>query len=1061
MAIKINFDVTHNPESPTFILAKRNGDKLGQIKAKEIEILDSLNNASEVSFRVYKYLDNELCHLWNDITDFKLVHCPEWDMWFEISVSINEDTETIKTITCTQLGQAELSQIMLYTIEINTENDIAREEYNAELPTVLYREREIDDKDEDYEEKKKASLLHRIMEKAPHYTVLHVDDTIKNIQRTFTFDSVSILDAYNTIAEEIHCIFILNSNSDRNGNIQRTVSVYDLESNCSSCGYRGEFTAVCPECGSTKIDEGYGNDTNIFITYDKLSDSGIELTTDTASMKNCFKLEAGDELMTATVRNSNPNGTDYIWRVSDDNKSEMSEELSKELDLYNEKYQYYQEEYIANIDKSIINKYNSLVGTYQVYNEDLESVQTSIKGYPSLMNAYYNTVDLELYLKSGLMPTVSMSDTNAEEQASKLTTENLSPVATTSIKTLSLATANNIVLAMAKVVADSRYKVSIPEGKSTLVDKENYKIWHGNFTVTNYSDEEDAAISDTISIIINDDYEKFVKQKIERALKKDDTDTLDITSLFKKSDDDFVNELKKYSLACLKTFYDSCQACIDILIEQGIADNETWSANDPNLYDDLYKPYLNKLTAIQSEIKIRENEIESITGLYDKDGNLINYGFQNYINEEKNIIQSELDFESYLGEDLWLEFCTFRREDKYSNSNYISDGLNNSELFKKAFEFIQVANKEIYKASELKHSITTTLKNLLVIKDFEPLVNDFQIGNWIRVQVDDEVYKLRLISYTINYDNISNISVEFSDVAKLNNSINNIQGVLSQASSMATSYEAVQRQVQQGQKSNAIVNDWVSNGLDATNTKIVGGSDNQSQTWDEHGMLFRKYDSDTNTYEPEQLKIINSTMAITDDNWETTKTAIGMYYYFHPETGELTKAYGVNAETIIGKLIIGENLNINNTSGSLLFNENGFNITNGTNSFVVNPNSEILVSILNKDENGEDKNVFYIDNNGTLHLTGDGTNVNVSQNVDITDIKAKLTLNSEAVNEVNTKLDACVSKEYLEDYVDEEILALSDEINTKLETYATKKYVSESIADALSNIGVAEQAVGY
>ena len=32
-----------------------------------------------------------------------------------------------------------------------------------------------------------------------------------------------------------------------------------------------------------------------------------------------------------------------------------------------------------------------------------------------------------------------------------------------------------------------------------------------------------------------------------------------------------------------------------------------------------------------------------------------------------------------------------------SNDNYISDGLNNAELFKKAQEFFEVANNEIYK----------------------------------------------------------------------------------------------------------------------------------------------------------------------------------------------------------------------------------------------------------------------------------------------------------------------------------------------------------------------------
>ena len=56
---------------------------------------------------------------------------------------------------------------------------------------------------------------------------------------------------------------------------------------------------------------------------------------DTDSVKNCFKLEAGDDLMTATVRNCNPNGTDYIWYLSDSIKEDMSYGLQRKIEAYN------------------------------------------------------------------------------------------------------------------------------------------------------------------------------------------------------------------------------------------------------------------------------------------------------------------------------------------------------------------------------------------------------------------------------------------------------------------------------------------------------------------------------------------------------------------------------------------------------------------------------------------------------------------------------------------------------------------------------------------------------
>lgn len=949
MAIKINFDTAHNPETPTIILAKKNGDKIGQLNAKSIEISDLLNDASEITFNIYKYVDNKKDELWEQITNFKLIYCVEWDMWFEITVELDEATETIKTIFATRLGCAELSQIMLYSIEINTENDIARDDYV--IPTVLYNE-----------EHPEASLLNRIMEKAPHYSVVHVDDTIASIQRTFTFDDTSIYDAFKTISEEIHCLFILNSNSDSNGNIQRTISVYDLESNCMECGYRGEFTGICPECEGTNINEGYGSDTTIFITADELAED-INFTTDTGAIKNCFKLEAGDDLMTASIRNCNPNGTDYIWYFSDDVKSDMSQELVEKIDSYDELYNHYQKNYIAEIDQNIISEYNSLVQKYKAYNDDLCEIESPIKGYSSLMNAYYNTIDLELYLQSSLMPNATMSDTSAIEESLKLTTENLSPVAVNNTSYISLATADSAVLSMAKVIVDSRYQVKIQASNLSGL------LWTGSFSVVNFSDEEDNAVSETISITISGDYSTFVKQKLDKALNKTDVDDLSVSGLFKKNQDDFVEAIKEYSLNRLKSFYDACQGCIDILIEQGVSDKATWSGQNPSLYDDLYVPYLNKLSALEYEIMVRQNEIDLIIGTYNEDNELTKHGVQSYINDVKTQIQTTLDFQNYLGSNLWLEFCTFRREDKYSNDNYISDGLNNAEIFSKAYEFINVAKTEIYKSAELQHSITASLRNLLSIDKFKIIVNQFQVGNWLRVMIDDKVYKLRLISYSINYDDLSSMSVEFSDVVKSNSTIKSLQDVIAQASAMASSYSSIQRQAKQGEQSSSVLNSWLTNGLDATNTKIIGGADNQTQTWDEHGMLFRTYDSISNDYSPTQLKIINSTIAITDDNWKSTKTAIGNFNYIDPKTSQLKNAYGINGEVIIGKLLIGESLGIYNESGSLTFDENGFTVSNEINTVNINPNENESVFNIKKNQD----NILSFDDDGNLVVVGNIT----------------------------------------------------------------------------------------
>ena len=216
MAIDIKFDLVNNPEPPTIILANRNGNKLGQLKVntESIELVDKFNDASEFSFTVNKYIDEKLTPLWDKIVDFKLVYCQEWDCWFEIGVELDEATETVKTVFCTQLGQEELSQIMVYNIEINTEADISRDDYKI---SILYDEDNPD-----------ASILHRVMSKAPHYSIAYIDESLKRIQRSFSFDDSSICDVLDEIEEEVGCLVVYNSNSDENGMPKRDISIYDL-----------------------------------------------------------------------------------------------------------------------------------------------------------------------------------------------------------------------------------------------------------------------------------------------------------------------------------------------------------------------------------------------------------------------------------------------------------------------------------------------------------------------------------------------------------------------------------------------------------------------------------------------------------------------------------------------------------------------------------------------------------------------------------------------------------------------------------------------------------------
>jgi len=952
MAINIKFDSEHNVIQPKITLARRSGRRIANVPAYNINITKSFNSYAELSFDVSKYDNGDEYKYWDAIKDLRLVFVKDWNMYFEIQVQVDESNETIKHVSGRTLGESELSQVNLYDIEINTESDIAREDYS---PTVLYNEDNAD-----------ASLLNRILSKAPHYSIGHVDNSIKNIQRTFTFNDKSIYDAFSEISEEINCLFVINSGMVNNVPA-RIVNVYDLEPHCTSCWERGPFDVTddngnvigeisspispkhlrCKKCGESTISLGYGKSTPIFVSVENLA-SNIQYDTDVDSVKNCFKLEAGDDLMTATIRNINPNGSSYIWHISDEMKEDMSDALVDRINSYDESYDYYMNSFTPSVDEELLARYNSLVEKYQAYNPDIKQFDTEKKGFSNLVQAFYDNMDFESYLESVFMPAPEMPDIGADVQAAKLTSSSIGVAAVSNLRTCSTYTATASVLSVAKTLIDAGY--SVKAATSQYADN----TWTGTLTVTNNSDSEDTASTGSITVNIVDDYQVYVRQSIDKQLNSRSDEYADMITVFSYDNDRFAQELQRYCVSELEIFHDSCQAVLDILIKQGASSIGTF-------YDNYYA----KLGLIDAELMNRNSEVATIREM------------QAVIREMFDSVRSALNFETYLGTDLWHEFVAYRREDTYSNGNFISDGLDNADIVKRALEFMEIARKDIYRSSTLQHSITANIADLLTMEEFLPIVDYFEDGNWIHIKVDDKVYRLRLIEYSVSFEN-NDIEVKFSDVIESNGSVSDLESIVGQMKSISSSYDFVARQAALGNKGNETVKDWIQNGLDTTSAKIINSADNQSQEWGPHGMLFKQKDPMLDMDTGEQLKIVNSTIAITDNNWETVKTAIGKFYYIDPETGEYVQAYGINGEVLVGKLILGQELGIYSESQSMKFNNDGLEITNGTNTFKVNPNDLSNMFVLLNDE---DK-VLYTDASGNTVYKGsvivEGDNVSVS-----------------------------------------------------------------------------------
>lgn len=400
----------------------------------------------------------------------------------------------------------------------------------------------------------------------------------------------------------------------------------------------------------------------------------------------------------------------------------------------------------------------------------------------------------------------------------------------------------------------------------------------------------------------------------------------------------------KYGLDFLDSKVKSFKNIDEVYCAQGMNKPDSFNYN-------LYQQNLEDLNNVTAEYNKRKSEVDSATDVY------------NSIISERNAVQAQLDMDKWFTKDEWKTLDSYVVEETYSNDNYITtDNTTDTERFDIERQLFDVAWKDLSKKCRPQYQYSSTLSNVLTIPQFKGFLKYFQLGNFIRMATDyDTVIKLRLISFTVDYNDTSKIDVTFSDAIRVHDIYEDAASIQAQANSAAMSFQFNKDQYDKSVNQSNFVEEMRKYGLDVATVQIQNAK-NQSQVWDETGMTFRQWNNERNDFDPEQIKIINNMMVFSDDGFQTSKMAIGKI----PIDKNGNYAYGINAEVLQSKLTISEKLWIENDLASYKFDENGFIASNGNNSVRIQPNkNEELFSIYK----GNDRQ-FYIDSDGNVIFSG-------------------------------------------------------------------------------------------
>ena len=272
-------------------------------------------------------------------------------------------------------------------------------------------------------------------------------------------------------------------------------------------------------------------------------------------------------------------------------------------------------------------------------------------------------------------------------------------------------------------------------------------------------------------------------------------------------------------------------------------------------------------------------------------------------------ITKQTDFENFFTEDQWIRLSPFIREDEFSDSNFLLTGYESEEeRLEICQELFESANKELNTLCQPSLEFSMEMANILALPEFKSLIDQFQLGNFVRVHIrDGYVKRSRLLEVHLKFSDLSDFNCSFGNLVTTKSEVDKHAELLSQAvtagKQVATSAGDWQRAVDKSSR----LEEEIANGLQNAALE-VGRASGQSIVWDSSGIWGRKLiDGTTDQYEDEQFRIINNKLVFSNDGFKTSKSVMGRFVVKDDDGNDITR-WGLLAEAMVGGYIEGSEI---------------------------------------------------------------------------------------------------------------------------------------------------------
>ena len=881
--------LNNNYTKPRLFLCETDKEKICQLDASGLSGSFKFNSYSELSFevgRVYNDLitgETKVNPFYDKIEALRLVYLENFG-YFELQNPelVGDGIKESKTLSAYSLeytlSQKYLSDFYINTGEVNSVEVIYAEEVYGERandhisPVTLYNP-----------SNKRLSLLHLILEKIYGWSIGHVDSSLEKLSRQFEVDRESVYDfLMNEICEKFNCYVVFDT-------IDNTINLYaeSLTSKFIGDGEKNTFIISPPfaKIGTVSVD-GYKTtrwtyditkgelvledtpeagahievvdgaleqwETDVFVTFDNLSQE-VKINYDADSIKTVLTVTYGED---GDIRETNlglPYLTDLSYYYTVD---WMGQDLYDAYTAYLQKTNKCQSIYTNNsqemlkLTDQIWFEENRLSLEYSIAQSvGSETVGTYYVRGGTAPNYYYTEVSLP-------------ADYNANTTYYSLDTANLNETKV-----------NNLYAVLKK-----------------YFNNENKDDNSGDNPITSWQTELDN-LSDDFKFM-----ENYTLNYLSTELSKVDSNRIGndaVEEAIKNFLAEMWNEIGKTPLKML--YYEPYKKVQLTNIDAG------WSQEKDANYP-YYYPVVILLNSIEAAISERDRAINE----YQKQYNTLSLANANISNDllmNNNFTPGQL-----------VRLSAFLREDELQLDDIIeTDQDSIADSFKIKQDAMEAGRIELNKICQPQLQFSMSMANIYALPEFEPIIDQFQLGNVIKVGLrPDYIKQSRLLQVDINFEDFSDFSCEFGELTNLRTQSDIHADLLKKAVQAGKSVATNASYWSKGSdKANSIdlkLQEGLLNSIEAL--KAMDGT--QSAYMDKYGLHLEIVNPDTGEVGDKRVWMCNNQIVFTDDGFKTSKAVLGEcpVLAIDRETGEkrYEPGWGLLAQAVIAGYIEGSRI---------------------------------------------------------------------------------------------------------------------------------------------------------